>query len=92
MIKYFCDACGMEMKNRGKEFSYLCHLDEIKPSYGDADGNGISGRSIESNLCNACYNIIMGEAVKKFKKLQKANGIPSVKQEFKFSITPINVK
>lgn len=92
MVKYFCDACGKEMKNQGKGFSYLCHLDEIKPSYVDNYFNGVSGRSINTNICNACYNSILGEAVKKFKEIQKANGITIKSELTPLSITPLHAE
>jgi hypothetical protein len=77
MIKYFCDCCGKEIP-KGKSlntFSYHCHLDSLaegnlKNQYIDGDRNPISGRSVERELCNKCYNLVLIESVKKFNELK----------------------
>lgn len=82
MIKTICDACGNE--NAGNKFSYLCHLDDHIGLYSDGKGNIISGRSIDIDLCNACYNKIVGAAVKEFKKIN-----PNFKEDSASSFAPI---
>jgi len=79
MIKCICDVCGKD-KARNK-FEYLCHLGDINANGGvvqmnvaeyiDNEGNSISGRTVGVDLCNKCYNEIVGKAVDEL-RTQKA--------------------
>jgi len=74
MIKRYCDCCTKEIPQgrTGNTFSYLCHIDGIldgNAMYIDFDGNAISGRVVTKDLCMACYNRVMVEAVKKCREL-----------------------
>lgn len=67
MIKHICDSCGDdEAKNR---VSIPCHLwsksGEI--GYVDSDGNRVSGRFDELDLCNGCLNRFYSAAVSTLK-------------------------
>ena len=68
MIKCFCDKCGEE-STRLNQFEYLVHLDDLdlRAGYVDNYNNRISGRTVEVGLCNRCYNIVVGAAVKLLK-------------------------
>ena len=61
MIKVICDKCGKD--GASNKFSYLCHLEREQIGYVDKDFNRVSGRTIEKDLCNKCYNDIVGLAV-----------------------------
>ena len=61
MIKVICDKCGKD--GASNKFTYLCHLESEKIGYVDKDFNRVSGRTIEKDLCNKCYNDIVGLAV-----------------------------
>lgn len=76
--KVFCDCCGKEKTGEFamNGFAYKCHLDDLaegKYSNGhvDREFNHISGRPIQVDLCNKCYNDVVIVAVKKLKELQK---------------------
>ena len=60
MVRVICDKCGKDANNK---FSYLCHLESEHLGYVDKDFNRVSGRTIEKDLCNKCYNDIVGLAV-----------------------------
>ena len=70
MIKYFCDACGKEMGMvKIYCFNYWVHIE--KPSgYEDREGNEVSGKQIEREVCVSCYNRIMGKAMEEFKAIR----------------------
>jgi hypothetical protein len=80
MRKSFCDACCKEgAENR---FSYLIHLDEsplANNQYIDNNGLPTSGREVSVELCNCCYNEIVGAAVSILKKKH----VTSLNQETK---------
>jgi len=70
--KTFCDACGRE--GASNKFSFLTHLNPKRDNqrgsgYVDAEFNMISGRSDTIDLCNKCYNSIVGAAINKFKEI-----------------------
>jgi len=74
MKKIFCDACGIEInykEERIYKFNPLVHITEDFPSYIDKDGNGISGREENYELCLKCYNRIYGAAWNKFVEIIK---------------------
>jgi len=78
MRKSFCDACGREgAENR---FSYLIHLEPslVNNQYIDNEGNPTSGREVSVELCNRCYNEIVGAAVSILKKKHPASLNPSL--------------
>ena len=72
MKKVFCDACGKE--GASNHWWYRVHLDKglRADSYMDSEGNRVSGRDVEVDLCNRCYNEIVGAAVKLLKEKQSA--------------------
>lgn len=70
-IKTFCDACGKERSVN--KFSYLYHIDDVisgKLGYVDSELNAVSGRIIEVDLCNECYNFVLVSAVEELKRIQ----------------------
>jgi len=69
----YCDACGTLLADRVNRFTYKCHLESETHGYADHVGNAISGRSVTADLCNACYNEIVGVAVKKMREVQGTN-------------------
>jgi hypothetical protein len=75
MIKYYCDACGKEIKGCSNKFRWLCHLTDIVngkiAGYADIDGNCVSGREEQAELCNKCYNNIVILSVKKYFELKE---------------------
>lgn len=72
MIKRYCDACGIEIKENRQVFSPLCHLVETDGGqYVDREWNPISGRYVEFDLCLKCYNWIMGKAVQEMREIQE---------------------
>jgi len=78
MIKRYCDCCSKEIPQgrTGNAFSYLCHIDGIldgNAGYVDSDGNAISGRTVTKDLCPACYNRVMAEAVKMCRSISEKN-------------------
>ncbi len=72
MKKIFCDACGKE--GASNRWGYRVHLDTglRADGYMDSEGNTVSGRDVEVDMCNRCYNEIVGAAVKLLKKAQSA--------------------
>lgn len=74
MLKRYCDACGVEIKENRQVFSSLCHLVETdRGQYVDREWNPISGRHVEFDVCLKCYNRVMGKAVEEFKAIIKEN-------------------
>lgn len=65
MLLCICDKCGAPAKNK---FVYSYHLEIDSVGYVDKDFNRVSGRTVEKDLCNKCYNNIMGLAVQEFLK------------------------
>jgi hypothetical protein len=75
MKKCFCDACEKEIisSNGGTSCPVKVHLldnNGINNMYIDRDFNPVSGRFENLDLCNACYNKIMGAAVAKLVEIQ----------------------
>lgn len=85
MTKVFCDACGCEGASnpfhyrvhlgrpderavRNKKFKFRCA--PLALGYVDRDDNFVSGRDVTADLCNKCYNEIVGAAVKILKLKQ----------------------
>lgn len=79
-----CDCC-FSRKESLNNFSYLCHLDDIYDGgisgYSDSEGNSISGRQIGVELCNACYNKVVFESVKRLKLLQDDDKLKKLKEK-----------
>lgn len=80
MKKIFCDCCGKEIQQKNlNQISWKSHLTkmyidhEFISCYVDSDFNPISGREDVYDLCNKCYNNIMGAAVKEFIKQKLKN-------------------
>ena len=73
MRKTYCDACEKELKD--SNFNVLpvpCHLYSMRnpgrmQGYIDGDGNEISGRKDNLDLCNACTNRAYIAALKAIK-------------------------
>ena len=61
MVRVICDKCDKD--GASNKFTYLCHLESEHLGYVDKDFNRVSGRTIEKDLCNKCYNDIVGLAV-----------------------------
>lgn len=61
----------MKSLNSGT-FAVKVHLlqSDLSSGYVDRDLNPVSGRMENLDLCNACYNLIMGAAVDKLVELQ----------------------
>lgn len=57
MRKYYCDSCEIE-KESVNVLSVPCHLYSFKgkAGYSDMDGNPVSVRMDEVDLCNSCLN------------------------------------
>ena len=57
MRKCYCDSCKTEIE-RPNIVSVPCHLYSMKDKagYSDVDGNSVSGRMDDIDLCNKCYN------------------------------------
>jgi hypothetical protein len=69
--KIFCDACGADSADAGRNrYEYLCHLDTTKMGFCDRNLEPVSGRTIEVDLCNKCYNIVVAPSVAALKKIQ----------------------
>lgn len=74
MTKVICDICGKE--DARNQFSVLCHLASkhgMNDRYMDSEGNLVSQRPDTFDLCNKCYNLVAGEAMKKLNELKRAN-------------------
>jgi hypothetical protein len=72
-IKYYCDACGMEIEGRIFEFNYLCHIENENNLHGYIDTKShepISGRSCKKDLCLSCYNKIFYKAYEVYKNIK----------------------
>ena len=75
-VKYYCDACGMEIESRIYEFSYLCHIESENNlhDYIDIKSNElVSGRVCKKDLCLSCYNKIHYKAYEIYKNIEKKN-------------------
>lgn len=70
MIKRICDACGEEGGNN--RVFIPCHLWSKSDSlgYADNDGNRVSGRYDEIDLCNKCNNRVYSAAVNELKRIK----------------------
>ncbi len=66
MTKTFCDACRKETSCW--KFSIPCHIAEDKRGYIDTQGNAVSGRMVDFDLCAACTNIAYSAAFLAFGK------------------------
>ena len=57
MRKYYCDSCREEVAGPNV-FEVPCHLYSLKHKNGyvDNDGNHVSMRKDQIDLCNACLN------------------------------------
>ena len=74
MRKYFCDACGKEVKSRDiTGMAIPCHLWSFrgKSGYADIEGNSVSGRSDTVELCNSCLNTAYSAAVSKIEEIKQ---------------------
>lgn len=63
-----CDVCGNSPAYN--KFEYKIHLDNMSCGYVDSEGNQVSGRNVEVDLCNKCYNNIVAPAVEVLKYKQ----------------------
>ncbi len=74
MIKYYCDCCGKETKE-GYKFEHYNGMvpikkDHIMRIFVDKNGNPLSSNKETKELCDNCYNIIIGKALKEFNALK----------------------
>lgn len=73
MIRKFCDACGNEV---GQLFpiSIPCHLWEYRgdPGYIDGEGNSVSGRDNNVEVCRKCHNKAMDACAVELIKIASA--------------------
>lgn len=83
MIKHFCDGCGQEVGLSGPglfTFQYLGHVDAIldhsqRVYVEPLSMEPVSGRTVETLLCAACYNSTVVPAVRSLRTLQCRNGL-----------------
>ena len=75
MIRVTCDGCGKD--GASHKVGFKCHLmlSLANNQYVDNDGNPVSGRTVELDLCNACYNEAASLAVMAIRAIRKRNGI-----------------
>jgi predicted PP-loop superfamily ATPase len=75
MIKTTCDGCSRECNDSigQHRVSFPYHLveDPAIRGYQDREGNVVSGRLDSFDLCNRCFNVVMGAAVDKLKELKE---------------------
>lgn len=67
-----CDVCGKVSGNQSShnKFEYKIHLNDKNTGYQDTEGNKVSGRYLSVDLCNKCYNKIVGVSVELLKHEQ----------------------
>jgi len=65
MRKYYCDSCGVEVRSLNV-YEAPCHLYQFKGKLGytDSEGNHISGKMNQVELCNKCWNVAHTAALK----------------------------
>lgn len=71
MIKQYCDKCGKEISKsyNAHKFEVAKHISEPNGcGYVDSEWNDVSGTVVSYDLCNKCYNEVMGAAWKEFIK------------------------
>lgn len=64
MIKYYCDCCSQEIKDRSYDVKLLCHITTENPLTGhskivDGKSHPVSGREEIVMMCLPCYNEAM---------------------------------
>lgn len=64
MIKYYCDACGKEIKGLSYDIRIMKH---ITNNYSDVDNTQM--------LCLLCYNEVMYKLWENLEKIRKNNNI-----------------
>lgn len=71
MIKKFCDCCLNETSVT-YDFNYYVHIENNNKfaGYETIDGDTVSGKLIEKDLCLKCYNKIFGDAYKTFQNIK----------------------
>ena len=67
MRKIFCDSCGVEVTDSVNKLNYLAQLDDPETP--------IPGQSVTKDLCDECYNEILGTAVIKLQELRVVKGL-----------------
>lgn len=77
-----CDACGKEIiGGNNNKYSYRVHLDKLAQGifdgsgFVDLDSNSTSGRDVEVDLCNGCYNKVVMPSVKMLYAIKQENGV-----------------
>lgn len=76
MIRCFCDACNKEIEEPPRRLQVLCHIEDMVRKhtvhlYVNNNGDAISGRTEEYELCATCYNKIMGAAMVKMVEIEQ---------------------
>lgn len=75
MRKAFCDACGVDLEKQAPNtMNVPIHIIEgVKGhvnGFVDRSGNPVSGRTVNFDLCNSCFNSSFYEAIKVVKSIQ----------------------
>jgi len=58
VIKCYCDRCEKEITEKVNKLSLPCHVVEGS-GYIDRERNLVSGRMIDYDLCQSCFNTLM---------------------------------
>lgn len=81
MIRRYCDACGCSIDDHKtyRKFTFGIHLTgDLRTRYVDANHNLVSMVDSTYEICNYCYNKIMGPAVNEFDDIRKNHDFPSI--------------
>lgn len=74
--KIFCDGCGIDITEKGRTAvpfkKHLIRRHDVRMGYEDRECNPVSDASETRDLCNKCYNIVMGTAWQAFVDIPKA--------------------
>lgn len=74
--KIFCDGCGIDITEKGRTAvpfkKHIVRRYDGGMGYVDGAGNHVSDASETRDLCNKCYNIVMGTAWQAFVDIPKA--------------------
>ncbi len=70
MRKNFCDACEKEIKSHLNVLKIPYHIVEQRRGYLDQDMIEVSGRSVDIEVCNACWNVAWRAAFAALKSIE----------------------
>ena len=72
-----CDACGADVDNGTCSASLPIHLVEATrghhSGYVDKDGNPVSGRTVNYDFCNRCFNLSFSKTLEVIQSIQKSS-------------------